>query len=218
MAGQPEGAVDWAEIEPAIRGGASPSALARVHGVSRRAIEQRAKRKGWAHDPSAAALTGTDTAQRIITPQTRHDRRLISDGKRTLSNMKVLLEEIQAGGTRKLAALRIGITTVTLAEWMKGDEEFARLVVQAEAECALRRAGQIEAAGARGDWKAPAYLLERSPVTREEFAARPLDTAGSDGAPSIQLVFRPFSRNAARLRPRRENSHRGAPHPVSATR
>ncbi|MBO1074247.1 hypothetical protein [Roseomonas marmotae] len=189
MAGVPKAGVNWREIELAWKGGASPSKLAKLHNVTRQAIENRRDRHGWERDEAAAALAATETGQRTIEPQTKADRRIIADGKRTLANMQMVLEVLAEGSSVRLAAQRIGMPESTLRAWMKADQDFARMAAAAEAEAGIRAVERVNAAGARGEWKADAWMLERMRATREDFAPVPAGVATVPGIPLLQLVF-----------------------------
>lgn len=208
VAGTSKPGIDWVEIEAAWRGGTSPSKLAKLHNVTRQAVELRRDRHGWVRDAEAQALGETTTAKRITEPETRHDRRLIADGKRTLTNMRTILQLLQDGGTRNVAAQRVGIAPNTLRAWLESDEEFARLAAAAEAEAAQRRIERIEAAGARGEWRADLALLERSPVTRDEFAPRLPEMPAMGGGVVLNIVFR--ERDLAERMARSANGGAGA--------
>lgn len=158
--------------------------------MTRQAIEYRRNRYEWQRDEAAAALCETPTGQRVTAPQNRHDRKLIADGKRSLANMRAILEALSGGASARLAAQRVGIGETTLKEWLASDLDFARLAKAAEAEAGLRAIERVKEAGTRGDWRADAYLLERMPVTRDDFAPRPSTGLGEGPPVTIQLVMR----------------------------
>ncbi len=208
MAGVSKAGVNWREIELAWKGGASPSKLAKQHNVTRQAIEGRRDRHGWERDEAAAALVETETGQRVTEPATRADRRIIANGKRTIANMELVLEMLMEGSSVRMAAQRIGMASTTLHDWMKGDQDFARMAAAAEAEAGLQNLEQVRAAGARGEWKASAWLLERMRVSREDFAPVPAGVPVVPGIPVIHVVF--TNRELAESLASRAGPHGGA--------
>jgi hypothetical protein len=113
-----------------------------------------------------------------------------------------ILVALRAGATRPGAAAACRIGRRTLYDWLK-DEEFAASVAEAEAwfeahtVARLRKAGEeaevIETFDARGklvrrvqkwDWRALAWLLERSPSTRGNWAqVAKAEITGPQGGP-----------------------------------
>ncbi len=190
MSGKPKPGVDWASIRIEWEAGGSASDIARRHPVTRQAIEHRRNRYSWVRDEAAAALCETPTGKRVTAPQNRHDRKLIANGKRSLANMRLILEVLASGGSPKLAAQRTGMAADTLREWLASDAEFARLAEAAQAEAGVRAIERVTAAGTRGDWRADAYLLEKMPATREDFAPRPSGAPMEGAGVAVQIVFR----------------------------
>lgn len=197
MAGKPKPGVDWASIQIEWEAGGSPSEIARRYPVTRQAVEARRNRHCWTRDEAAAALVETPTGKRLLKPKNQHDRKLIADGKRSLANMKTILEALSDGASVRLAAQRCGIGEQTLRDWLAADPDFMRLSEAAEAEAGLRAIGRVREAGVRGDWRADAYLLERMKATREDFAPRPTNAPLEGPGVMIHLVMRP--ENAALL-------------------
>ncbi|MDA1029800.1 MAG: hypothetical protein O3B41_12220, partial [Bacteroidetes bacterium] len=101
--------VPWSEIEISWKAGASEASLARKHGLSRQAINQRLKREGWERgnpvkearqhgnvDNHWLPLTEqTDTAKRLASPETTRDKQLVAWGKRTAENLAEILRRVE---------------------------------------------------------------------------------------------------------------------------
>ena len=61
-----------------------------------------------------------------------------------------------------------GIQGATLQNWRKKDPRFSQACGAARAECLTQHVANINQA-ARKDWKASAYVLERSSETRDDY-------------------------------------------------
>jgi hypothetical protein len=113
--------VDWPAIRAAYEAGARIAALAGEHGVTRQAIEKRAKVGGWTRSGPAF------------------------DARRTLGAIERLLAALLEGDDLAAAARRCNLALPELEEWISGDENLEHLVRQAEAKAgAMVRGGSVE--------------------------------------------------------------------------
>ncbi|MCC7428035.1 MAG: hypothetical protein IT557_14130 [Alphaproteobacteria bacterium] len=177
--------VDWEAIRSAFERGESLAALSRRHAVSRQGITKRARREGWQRDEALQAMQLSASAARIANPRTAADFRLRSQGRRSPENAAAMVRMIREGATVRVAAAAVGISARAAQAWIEDDATLAGLVERAQAEAALRRIEQIEAASARGDWAAARFLIERSPMTRDDFRPEPRQQQAAAG--SIQV-------------------------------
>ncbi len=142
---------DWPAIRAGYERGMSPTEIAKTipESPSRQAIEKRAKREGWevAKLPDQAPgteLTGKDATKAVV------------------------LQKIRSGVPLGVAAKAAGIHDNTLRNWRNDDVAFGEAVQAARAAFIARKIEQVDEAGER-DWKAAAYVLERSPETRDQY-------------------------------------------------
>lgn len=83
--------------------------------------------------------------------------------------VNILVQAIQLGASRRVAAAAAGIHASTLFGWLaRGREaesgifkDFFDQIKRAEASCDLRCLSKIQEAAADGKWQAAAWLLER---------------------------------------------------------
>ena len=75
--------------------------------------------------------------------------------------MREVITLVASGTTVKDAARQIGVDPVTLWRWRQKDPELDRAVLAARAAFLHRQVERIDEAADR-DWKAAAWLLERS--------------------------------------------------------
>ena len=88
---------------------------------------------------------------------------------------KAVLEGLRRWATYKDAAALAGVDESTVRRWRK-DERFARLCRAALAVNKLEMTEVIRKAAERGDWKAALALLEKHPMTRDDFGQGPAKT------------------------------------------
>ena len=139
---------DWPTIKAAVERGLTPTEIAKTlpNTPTRQAIEKKAKANGWvvARLPEQAVTTE-------VTPR------------------DIVLMHMGQGATYELAAAASGIGESTLRLWRTQDPVF-------DAACKARRAAwltsKVKQIDDAPDWKAAAYLLERSPETKEQFGQK----------------------------------------------
>lgn len=122
---------------------------------TRQGIAARAKKEGW-----------TKTTNGQI--QVYDDNQQLTDARNIQKD--IILQAVLAGATYKLAAAKAGVSEKTIERWRKKDPDFATLVVKARAQRLVKHEENINDAGDRGDWKASAYMLERDPLTKDQYA------------------------------------------------
>lgn len=81
--------------------------------------------------------------------------------KYTPERVARILEFLRTGNTRGTSARASGIDHDTLLRWERKYPEFADQVKTAEQEAVTVHLGNIAQAGARGQWQASAWILER---------------------------------------------------------
>ena len=81
--------------------------------------------------------------------------------KYTPDTVKRLTDAIRLGGSDRDACVYAGISEDTLARWRVQHADFAENLDRARMEGKLQRIGRIAQAGAKGDWRADAWYLER---------------------------------------------------------
>lgn len=175
--------IDWPGVEKRVRAGEAFRAIARdlkASGtpISHVAIKKRSDKEGWL--PSAQSWK---QEVRAVIPgnHSGHDHAPVMFNKDSPETRASILADLERGLTFKSAAEKNGISDDTLKRWRDGDEEFAGQCQKAIQSFVARQVQRIEAAGERGDWKAPAYLLERHPQTREDYG----QALGKGGGPQI---------------------------------
>ncbi|PWS37783.1 hypothetical protein DFH01_00225 [Falsiroseomonas bella] len=181
--------VDWETARREYECGLSLTAIGRRHKISREAVRKRVRKEGWERTPDADALALTDTARRLSQPATGTDHRMVNGGggsKRSMTNAQRLLDMLACGATVTLAAKRLGMAPLSVRRWLEQDEQLAAMVEQAQAEFASGLVDNIRDAGKR-DWRASFALLEKMPVSRDEFGEQP--NIGGPGEISIAVVL-----------------------------
>ncbi len=154
---------DWPAIKAAIERGMTPTEIAKTlpNVPTRQAIEKRIAKEGWAVARLPEAPSNLPVSQRDI----------------VLTNMRV-------GATYEQAAAAAGIADNTLRLWRSQDPVF-------DAACQAQRAAwlvsKVKQINDAPDWKAAAYLLERSAETKEQFSPK---SEGSGGVTVILKVDR----------------------------
>lgn len=176
--------VDWNRIRSLYEAGNSGRAIAKTmkeagQTISHVAINAKAKKEGWTKPRDGNVVTA---AERYLTMPESDKHKPVMFDKDTPQVRAEILQDIETGLSYELSCQRAAISTDTFKAWRDKDPEFSAEVHRAQANRAMRRIGRIEDAGARGDWKADAYLVERSPETKAMFGGQ-----GNTGGPVINV-------------------------------
>ena len=179
---------DWAAIRQGFGAGISIRELARQHApLTHRAIQKRRDKEGWDTQSAtkaatdiklAATLAATATLPSVIAQEAGQ----VQSQVRTEAKARIVLESLARGMPYMVAAAHAGIARHTLEAWRDADAQFAHACETAMECWHGSKLTEIDAAGARGDWKASAYRLERHHKTRETYATK------GDGGTNIQVV------------------------------
>ena len=165
---------DWDAIRARYEAGENSSVISKICGgrPTRHGIRKRALREGWLE-------VSTDTMEavrKLPSVQEPSFPRAASNelGKRTVGNARLLLSAVERGAPPKLAADLIGLTRDQIKAWMNDDSQFAMEIRSRAAQVVLGYARRI---GDADDWKAWKFLLERSPIAREEYGTQRAEKA-----------------------------------------
>lgn len=146
--------------------------------ISHVAINNRAKKEGWRKPEGDNPVTAAESY--LSLPESEMHQPVMFN-KDTPQVRADILTDVEQGLSLTLAAQRAGISPDSIARWKKGDPVFAAKIARAQANRAKRRIQRIESAGDRGDWKADAWLIERSEETKGDFGG------GSSNGPTINV-------------------------------
>lgn len=153
--------------------------IARTFGVSRQAIEARARREGW----QRATRETLDVAARLTAdPETRAGA---WSGNREPEQLARIIRTYALTGNRGLAAQAGGISADTLARWLKEQPEFAAEMQRARAVNLGDWAEHVHHA-AISDWRAARWLIETSPELRDQYAPPQRE---QKGGPAIHITL-----------------------------
>ena len=169
--------VDWDRGRRLYEEGATLKDTAAALGVTRQSIEYRIKKQGWV---GPREVTRLEWRQRLV--RQRAEKAAVAGGvvltdedadrveMESLPEIKKRACEFAAlGGSRNMIAQMLAVKMSDLNAWMATDRVFEARFRLANLASARKRIEQIEAAGDK-DWRAAAWLLERSPATKEEFS------------------------------------------------
>ncbi len=148
--------IDWSSIRLSYLRGETPYRIAKTLGdhPCRQWIAKTAKAEGW--DQGMPGVV----AESHLRPHPN------SPSKDSPERRERVLAILKDGGTYRLAAAAIGVHENTLSAWRKGDVEFQRLCDAAQADFAL---GQLAKVRTSLDTKDARFLLERHPMTRDDY-------------------------------------------------
>lgn len=149
--------IDWPAIRLRYLNGQTAYSISKDLGgrPTKQGIAQRAEREGWG--------------------KAKEGKILVYNGNGVLTDNKVvqkdlILQALMEGTTYATAAAKAGVSKKTLSRWREKDPDFATLVMEARGQRLAKHEQNINDAGDRGDWKASAYMLERDPLTRDQYA------------------------------------------------
>ena len=106
--------------------------------------------------------------------------------KKTPETIEAVLNAIEAGGTLTDAARVAGIGRRTLYDWLEQDPELGERIDEAKLRRREKLLRRIEQSSEEGDWKAAAWILERT--MPEEFSRNAKVTVGGQLATSNVIV------------------------------
>lgn len=102
--------------------------------------------------------------------------------KKTQETINRIVQAIEMGATKRLAALYGGISDTTFQDWQSRFPDFSAQVKKAEARAAIRWLARIEDAANGGSWQAAAWKLER--LYRQEYGRHmKAEHSGLEGTP-----------------------------------
>lgn len=129
---------------------------------TKQAISLKAAKEEWA---LTIDLDEESELDAVYKPLLRH---LL--GRDSPEARQKVLDVLAAGGSLELASALIGMTTQTIRNWRKEDEDFEMLCRTAQGTGLIRPTRTLTRA-ADNDWQAAKYVLERNPLTRSAYAA-----------------------------------------------
>lgn len=167
--------VDWNLIKADFDAGMNIAECVRrqcERGVSitKRAVQKRRDKEGWSTE--AAMARATERLPSVIAQATGQSISRI----KTPETAQRILESLRTVPNYGVACATANISRSAFDQWRESDPEFSELCEQAIALSAHDDLGHIKAASPR-DWKAAAYLLERNPITKGDFAQK--DSGGT---------------------------------------
>ena len=143
---------DWNKIRRLREAGHSAYSIAQTPDMpSRQAISQRERKESWQPEGEL---------------QVRQAQRL---GLCNDDNKGIVIAQIARGASYRLAAACVGVADRTLRDWRAKDSDFAAACDAAKACLMVDQVNNIVEAGNRGDWRASAWLVERSDATRADY-------------------------------------------------
>ncbi len=168
--------IPWLEIERRWKAGESSRQIAKDYDISHAAVNYHVRKEGWTRDLSAdwnKEVRQTETARLVAAPATHGERRIATLGKTTPETAARILVLIEAGATYALAAGAVGIGASTLTDWRKRDPEFDAILTAKRCAFLAKQTTNVALAGDRGDWKAAAHMLAKSPETKGDWGDGP---------------------------------------------
>lgn len=145
---------DWPAIKDAYVRGADTKDLAQNFGVSARRVRTVAKKENWER---------TNALKEAIAEQ------MIPLGKDCAESRARVLEILEGGGSRGMAAASVGVHRNTLANWAERDPTFEAMMLAAESRSLVDPLKSVQNASRNGTWQAGSWLLERHKLTREDY-------------------------------------------------
>ena len=160
--------VNWNVIKVRWESGESSYALAKELPLTKQAVDYRVKSEGWVRKEKNDPVNWVERARESMVPNIR------PNGKKSPAVVGTILEAVATGVPDYVAAQAAGVTPKTLVEWKNKDPGLVTELIRARSMSASTCVQRIFAAGDR-DWKADAYLLERNPLTRDQFTKQQKD-------------------------------------------
>jgi hypothetical protein len=129
------------------------TAVAESIGVSRQAVQKRAKKEGW--------LKCSPVVTELECAKPTSGSKL---GIRTPENIAEIINTFALTGNKATACRIVGIDDATLYRWCQKEPELAMTMTQARDQHLL---GQYRKIADAKDWKAAKEILSRAPETKE---------------------------------------------------
>jgi mannitol/fructose-specific phosphotransferase system IIA component (Ntr-type) len=164
--------VDWRKIEERVRAGQSFRNIEEAIGtVTHQAISKRARKEGWTEEARLEAVA-------------REFKATGKNGSSGIGNKIAIIHALEKGVPLKVAAGAVGVTEQTLLNWRNDDLVFRAECEQAQLKFVQSNLERIDAAAARGDWKAAVWQLSKHPKSKADYAEEK-----AVGGPSVQIVL-----------------------------
>lgn len=107
--------------------------------------------------------------------------------KYTPERVKIIVDALADGQTRRCAYGLAGVHSGTFANWLEEHPEFSEAVEKAEAQAEAFHTSNVRKASLDGTWQSSAWWLERR--RKGDYAQRVEATGESGGALKIEVVF-----------------------------
>lgn len=183
--------IDWAAIKARALAGETFGRIANDFPVSRHAIEKRAKKEMWLEnaeqDPAFMPARWLPLIQKCGLAAKVHKHPGRFSGTFRADVAACVLSDMAYGNSMQTACALHGVSKDEFRSWRAADTAFDSLVRAAIAECRRSLMGAIKD-HAQNDWKAAAWLLERLPDHKEEFAAA--EMAAGKGGITVNISVR----------------------------
>jgi hypothetical protein len=164
--------VDWRKIEERVKAGQSFRNIEEAIGtVTHQAISKRARKEGWTEEARLEAVASNfkPTGQ---------------NGNSGIGNKLAIIAALEKGVPLKVAAGAVGVAETTLHLWKREDATFAVECENAQLRFVQANLERIDAAAARGDWKAAVWQLSKHPKSKADYAEEK-----AVGGPAVQIVL-----------------------------
>lgn len=160
----------WEKVQALAEADVPFSQIEQMPGMpTKQAISLKAAKDNWALSIDPDEENELDA---VFKPLLRH---LL--GRDSPEARQKVLDVLAAGGSLELASALIGMTSQTIRNWRKDDEEFEMLCRTAQGTGLIKPTRTLMRAS-DNDWQAAKYVLERNPLTRSAYAAPSVPIGG----------------------------------------
>ena len=158
----------WEKVRALAEADVPYSQIEKMPGMpTKQAISQRAANEMW------AVSSGDDSElDDVYKPLLRH---LL--GRDSSEARQKVLDILSVGGSLELASALCGVTSQTVRNWRKADEEF-EVMCQTANGTGLIRPTRTLVRATENDWQAAKYVLERNPLTRSAYSSPTVQLGG----------------------------------------
>ena len=164
--------VDWRKIEERVKAGQSFRNIEEAIGtVTHQAISKRARKEGWTEEARLEQVASN------FKPTGRN-------GSSGIGNKLSIIQALEKGVPLKVAAGAAGVSENTLKNWRQEDGLFAAEVEAAQLRFVQANLERIDAAAARGDWKAAVWQLGKHPKSKQDYAEEK-----AVGGPTVNVIL-----------------------------